>query len=101
MTNIKWINTLRITGLLFVLIYHFFKEILPGGVIGVEIFFTLSGFLVTLSVVEEFKNSGNFRLFALYKRRFMRLYPPLLLSVLFTLAFALFLSPDFTAAIGR
>ena len=84
-----------------VLFYHFFRDALPGGFIGVDVFFTLSGFLVTVSMMAEFRKSGKFRFFSFVKRRFMRLYPPLLLSVVLTLPFTLLLSPDFTARIGR
>ena len=51
--RIKWFSLIRITGLLFVLIYHFYKEQLPGGFIGVDIFFTFSGFLITALLIEE------------------------------------------------
>ncbi|MCL1929413.1 MAG: acyltransferase family protein, partial [Treponema sp.] len=100
MTNIKWLSTIRIAGLLLVLVYHFFLDILPGGFIGVDIFFTLSGFLVTASIVEEFRNNGQFALFSFYKRRFLRLYPPLVLCILFTLPFTFLLSSDFIVNIG-
>ena len=101
MTKIKWFSIIRITGLVLVLVYHFFQDILPGGFIGVDVFFTLSGYLVTLSILEEFRHSGKIRLFAFYKRRFVRLFPPLLLSVLFLLPFTLLVSPDFTVNIKR
>jgi peptidoglycan/LPS O-acetylase OafA/YrhL len=101
MTKIKWLSTIRISGLLLVLVYHFFRDILPGGFIGVDVFFTLSGYLVTASIVEEFRSHGKFSLFSFYKRRFLRLYPPLLLSILFSLPFALLVSTDFTVNIGR
>ena len=101
MTRIKWLSLIRITGLFLVLGYHFFKDMLPGGFIGVDVFFTLSGFLVTFSMVSEFQKNGDFGLFAFYKRRFTRIYPPLLLSILFTLPFTLLISPDFTVNLGR
>ena len=43
--RIKWFSLVRVTGLLLVLLYHFFQKAFPGGFIGVDIFFTFSGFL--------------------------------------------------------
>ena len=45
--RIKWFSLVRITGLLLVLLYHYFQGVFPGGFIGVDIFFTFSGFLIT------------------------------------------------------
>jgi peptidoglycan/LPS O-acetylase OafA/YrhL len=101
MTKIKWLSMVRITALALILVYHFFQDILPGGFIGVDVFFTLSGYLLTMSILEEFRNSGKIRLFAFYKRRFLRIYPPLVLSILFLLPFTLLVSPDFTVNIKR
>ncbi|MDR1892401.1 MAG: acyltransferase [Oscillospiraceae bacterium] len=99
--GIKWFSTIRILGLLLVLVYHFFKDLLPGGFIGVDVFFTFSGYLITALIIEEFQKSGRFRIFAFYKRRFLRIFPPLLLSVLLCLPFALLISPDFTTGIVK
>jgi len=101
MNKIKWISIIRISALLLILIYHFFNDILPGGFIGVDVFFTLSGYLVTLSIIDEYQKYGKYSFFHFVKRRFTRLYPPLLLAILFTLPFTLMLSPDFIAGIGR
>jgi len=99
--KIRWIGIVRILGLTLVLTYHYFKERLPGGFIGVDVFFTFSGYLITALAVSEIKNTGGFKAVSFYERRFKRIYPPLLLSVIFTLPFALLISPDFTAGIQR
>ena len=52
--RIKWFSLVRITGLLLVLLYHFFQKVFPGGFIGVDIFFTFSGFLITALLIDEF-----------------------------------------------
>lgn len=52
--RIKWFSLIRITGLLLVLLYHFFQTIFPGGFFGVDVFFTFSGFLITSLLLEEF-----------------------------------------------
>ena len=52
--RIKWFSLVRITGLLLVLLYHYFQGVFPGGFIGVDIFFTFSGFLITALLIDEF-----------------------------------------------
>ena len=99
--RIKWLSLVRVLGLAMVLTYHFFKRLLPGGFFGVDLFFTLSGYLTTALIVEEFRKTGGFRCFAFFKRRFLRIFPPLFLSLIITLPFALLISPDFTAGLAR
>ena len=99
--KIQWFSAVRALGLMMVLVYHFFYELLPGGFLGVDLFFTFSGYLITALAVAEFRKTGRFSLSGFGKRRFLRTAPPLLLSVLFTLPLALLVSPDFTANIGK
>ena len=99
--RVKWLSLVRVLGLALVLTYHFFKDLLPGGFFGVDLFFTLSGYLTTALFIEEFRKTGGFKWLDFCKRRFMRIFPPLLLSVMFTLPFALLISPDFTEGISR
>ena len=101
MTRIKWFSIIRVFGLALVLLYHFSPELLSGGFLGVDIFFTFSGYLVTMLFLETTRQQGEFRLFFFWKRRFIRIFPPLFFSILFTLPFALLISPDFTAGIER
>jgi len=99
--RIQWLSTVRVSGLLLVLAYHFFRDSLPGGFVGVDVFFTLSGYLTTALLIEEFRKSGGFKLWAFCKRRFLRIFPPLAVSLMFTLPFALLVAPDYTAGIAR
>ena len=101
MTKIKWLSIIRVLGLLLVLIYHFNKGLLPGGFLGVDMFFTLSGYLIAALLIENYRKDGEFRFLAFIKRRFLRIFPPLLLMIAMALPFALLISPDFTAGIGR
>ncbi len=59
-----------------------------GGGDGVAIFFVLSGFLITTLLVEETQRDGTIRLGRFYARRWLRLYPPLLLMLIVTAPFA-------------
>jgi len=99
--RIKWLGLARVLGLAMVLIYHFFRRVLPGGFLGVDLFFTLSGYLTTALFVEEFRKTGGLKWLDFCKRRFMRIFPPLFLSVIITLPFALLTAPDFTGGIDR
>ena len=70
--RIKWFSLIRITGLLFVLLYHFFQTIFPGGFFGVDVFFTFSGFLITALLIEEFSKIMKIDLVGFFRRRFYR-----------------------------
>ena len=76
--RIKWFSLVRVTGLLLVLLYHFFQKAFPGGFIGVDIFFTFSGFLITALLIDEFARKQGIDYLAFLKRRFYRIVPPCL-----------------------
>ena len=87
--RIKWFSLIRITGLICVLLYHFFQMRYTGGFIGVDIFFTFSGYLITALIIDEFSRSQKFRLRDFYYRRVMRILPPLVLMICIVLPFTL------------
>ena len=99
--RIKWFSFVRIAGLLAVLSYHFFSNAYSGGFIGVDIFFTFSGFLITALMIDEFAKSRQFKLIKFYQRRFNRIVPPLLLSILVVIPFTYFVSPDYITGLGK
>ena len=68
------------------------KSIVPfkdGGFIGVDIFFVLSGFLISGLLLNEVQQTGRIRYFRFFARRVLRLLPPLLISMAFTLIWAI------------
>lgn len=69
------LDSLRGIALLFVFIYHFNKNILPSGYIGVDIFFILSGYVITLS------NTRKVPWIDFYSKRIVRLYPQQILCL--------------------
>ena len=99
--HIKWFSLVRIVGITLVLLYHFFRDKLPGGFFGVDVFFAFSGYLITALLVNEVRRKGGFHFFAFIKRRFLRTFPPLFFAVVCTLPFTLLINPDFTGGIGR
>ena len=98
--RIKWFSLIRITGLLLVLLYHFFQTIFPGGFFGVDVFFTFSGFLITSLLLEEFGKKRQIDLLGFFKRRFYRIVPPVILMVLVTMPFTFLVRQDYVAGIG-
>ena len=98
--RIKWFSLIRITGLLSVLLYHFFQTIFPGGFFGVDVFFTFSGFLITALLIEEFSQKHEIDLIGFFRRRFYRIVPPVVLMVLVTMPFTFLVRQDYVAGIG-
>ena len=98
--RIKWFSLIRITGLLLVLLYHFFQTVFPGGFFGVDVFFTFSGFLITSLLLEEFGQKGQIDLLGFFRRRFYRIFPPVVLMILVTMPFTFLVRQDYVAGIG-
>lgn len=90
MKYLKYIDGLRGISILFVLLYHINPQIFRGGFIGVDIFFVISGYLITKKIL----SNNKFNLLAFYKNRFKRLYPTTLVVLLLSsiLSF-IFLTP--------
>lgn len=70
------VDGLRAFAVLSVLIYHFFPSALPSGFTGVDVFFVISGYVITRSNIIDVQN-GAFGWLAFYQRRFRRLMPAL------------------------
>ena len=75
---ITGIDGLRAIAVLSVVIYHFNKAFLPGGFIGVDIFFVISGYVISKSLAtREWKSFGDL-IINFYKRRILRIFPALI-----------------------
>jgi peptidoglycan/LPS O-acetylase OafA/YrhL len=97
--NFVWLSSLRAFGVVLVLVYHFFPELLPGGFIGVDIFFVFSGYLITSLLVREFKYKGKIEILSFYKRRIRRLLPALIFMLISMIPLSLLLNADFRVGI--
>lgn len=87
------INGLRAFAVLGVLIFHFNHAWLPGGFAGVDVFFVISGFLMT-SIIFRGLEGNNFSILNFYRSRFRRIVPALLVVVALLAIYGwLFLSP--------
>ncbi len=83
-SNLKYradIDGLRAVAVLGVVLYHFFPALAPGGFIGVDIFFVISGFLIT-GIIQDAVTAGRWNLAEFYSRRIRRILPSLLLMFL-------------------
>jgi peptidoglycan/LPS O-acetylase OafA/YrhL len=87
------LDGLRAVAILAVMIYHAHPPYPKGGFIGVDIFFVLSGFLITLLIVQELAVGHPFNFGRFYARRALRLIPALLLLLTVYLVAALCLDP--------
>lgn len=84
-----------------VLAYHLFPDLLPGGFIGVDVFFVISGFLITTLLVGEWAQSGRINLRRFWQRRVRRLVPALITAVLLCCSAAWIIGGDVLVGIGR
>lgn len=73
------LDGLRAIAILAVMVYHAHPSLLPGGFVGVELFFVLSGFLITGLLLKEQQRHDRIHLGYFYARRILRLFPALAL----------------------
>ena len=86
------LDGLRAIAVLGVLVYHGAPSLVPGGFLGVEVFFVLSGYLITSLLLAEWRYTGHVDLRRFWLRRVRRLLPALLALLAVTLTItALFL----------
>lgn len=69
------IQGLRAVAVMLVIIYHVWPAALPGGYIGVDVFFVISGYLITGLLIKEIAQTGTVSLRVFYARRIRRLLP--------------------------
>lgn len=86
---------LRAVAVLLVLGFHMVMPIrFPGGAVGVDIFFVLSGFLISGILLRQITSTGTIELRAFYLRRLIRLYPALLVVAAFVVPAGLLIMQD-------
>ena len=88
------VEGLRAVAIVLVVLYHVHAGLAPGGYVGVDVFFVISGFLITGQLVRELRTGGRISFLAFYARRARRILPPAMLTVIVTAtASALLLDP--------
>ena len=84
MTYRQDIDGLRAIAVLFVIIFHAKVGVLSGGFVGVDIFFVISGYLITSILLRDIKAPGRFSILSFYERRIRRIFPALISVILFS-----------------
>ena len=94
------LDGLRALAVIAVVLYHFFPAMLPGGFIGVDVFFVISGFLITGLLVSEHTRTGRISLGRFWQRRARRLVPPLIPVILVSCSIAFLIGGDVLVGLG-
>ena len=100
--NIKYrsdIDGLRAIAVLSVILFHINTKWIPGGFLGVDIFFVISGYLITLILTKEVDETHKINIANFYKRRIKRIFPALLFVLIptFIVGYSLFSPSDMMA----
>ena len=88
------IDGLRAVAVIAVLLYHLGISWIPGGFLGVDLFFVISGYVITRLLLDSIQRSGGLDLRAFYFARIRRLLPPLLFMIVTTALFVSVWAPD-------
>src|ERR687889_219725 len=93
------LDGLRAFAVIAVLLYHAGLYWIPGGFLGVEVFFVISGYLITALLLAEWRQRGRIDLKIFWLRRARRLLPALYVLLVVTLGFAVVFLPDEVAGL--
>jgi len=88
------IDGLRGVAVVAVMLYHLGFSWIPGGFLGVDLFFVISGYVITRLLLDSIARSGGLDLRAFYKARIRRLFPPLIFMILATSIYVGIWAPD-------
>jgi peptidoglycan/LPS O-acetylase OafA/YrhL len=100
LSYLSHIDSLRAIAVLLVILFHLDFNFFEGGFIGVDVFFVISGFLITRILIHEYDTTGTVSFKNFYVRRIRRLMPTLFLTIYlaFMVTFLLFSPSDFINA---
>ncbi|HEY9493923.1 MAG TPA: acyltransferase family protein [Intrasporangium sp.] len=99
--RIEGLDGIRALAIMAVLVFHLNASWLPGGFLGVDVFFVVSGFLITTLLVREHQRSGRIAFRNFWVRRARRLLPALVLTVTVSTLIARLVSGDLLVHVGR
>ncbi|MDC5699023.1 acyltransferase, partial [Intrasporangium calvum] len=99
--RIEGLDGIRALAILAVLVFHLNAPWLPGGYLGVDVFFVVSGFLITTLLVREHERTGRIAFRQFWVRRARRLLPALVVTVAVSTLIARLVSGDLLVHIGR
>jgi peptidoglycan/LPS O-acetylase OafA/YrhL len=93
------LDGLRAVAVMAVLFYHAEVAWMPGGFLGVEVFFVISGYLITGLLIAEWRRTGGIKLGQFWLRRARRLLPAVFALLIAVLTFAVIFLPDEVASL--
>jgi len=88
------IDGLRAVAVIAVMLYHLGFTWIPGGFLGVDLFFVISGYVITRLLLDSIQRSGGLDLRAFYKARIRRLFPPLIFMIIVTTLYICIWAPE-------
>lgn len=88
------IQGLRALSVILVLVYHVFPAAMPGGYVGVDVFFVISGFLITGILLKQAESEGRIAFLTFYMRRLRRLAPAATVTLAVAGAASLIILPE-------
>lgn len=94
-SHIKELDALRGFAVLIVIVNHFDTSLLPNGFIGVDVFFVISGYVITKSILKNQINSFNSFYLNFIRKRFKRLFPTLFYVIIISTIFLKFVDLNF------
>jgi peptidoglycan/LPS O-acetylase OafA/YrhL len=95
------LDGLRAIAVMTVMVFHLFPGVMPGGFLGVDIFFVISGFLITSLLLAEHARFGRIRLGYFWRRRARRLLPALAALALVCCTAAWIIGGDLLVGLGQ
>jgi len=87
------IQVLRAISVILVFFYHLKIDLFKNGYLGVDIFFVISGYVITKNLYEEFKEKNEINFLNFYKKRFKRIFPVLFFILTIVFLFYKFYGP--------
>lgn len=104
MTHSRYIpalDGLRAVAVLAVVLYHMVPAVLPSGLLGVTLFFVLSGYLITGLLIREWRDTGTIDLPRFWVHRIRRLFPAIVFCLLTVVVLTGLLAPDLLTKLRR
>ena len=99
-SRILGLDGLRAVAIIGVILYHMFPTTVKGGFLGVSLFFVLSGYLIAITC-EKRRRKRRYGVLEFYKKRLVRIYPPVLITTLVTVGIFFIFARDILPGIGR
>ena len=93
-THIPAIDGLRALAVFAVVLYHLGITWIPGGFLGVDLFFVISGYVITRLILDSIESANGLDLKEFYAARVRRLLPGLVILIIVTSVFIAFFAPD-------